>query len=134
MRSLDESYDTPEKSKPALSKSSNDFKSKQSWDNLEDANDPPWELQHPTDIFSFVHSLVYKAMDDWAGTEQAKQHPFYSLYQHVKYKGMNHHTQWDKLCTILHIATLGQYINFVLQCPAVATDLQLHWDWSDNDL
>jgi len=135
MPCLTENPDLQDKaeSEQASLKSDDGLKSQLSWDYLSN-KDQTWEPCHPTHNFSFVNSLVYKVMEEWAATTQAKQHPFYGLYQHVKFNGMSCSTPWNKLCNILHIETLGQYIDFMAQCPAVATDLHLHWDKTENDI
>jgi hypothetical protein len=102
-----------------------------SWENVQQIL---WEPEHPTENFSFVNSMIYKTIQEWASDPTNKKHSFYGTYQHIKYKGYSQTTPWEKICQIFNIHNIGQYIDFVYQCPAIYSEYQLHWDKQPNTI
>jgi hypothetical protein len=114
---------------------SNDTPSKQSWEQVSTKDHQTiWEPEHPVDNFAFVNSMIFKTINEWAADQINTKHPFYGTFQHVKYKGYSYETPWSKICDILHIEHLGQYIDFVYPCPAVHSEYQLYWNKQENTI
>jgi len=115
---------------------SEDTPSEKSWEQVTTAADTQtiWEPEHPIENFAFINSMIYKTISKWAADPLNTKHPFYARYQHVKYKGYSHTTPWNTICDIMHIANIGQYIDFVYQCPAVHLEYQPHWDKWENTI
>jgi len=106
--------------------------SEQSWENIGDDKQEGWEPLHPTDNFGFINSMIYKTMEEWTANSKNKKHSFYGTYQHMKYKGYTHILPWENICQIMHVTILGQYVEFVTQCPAVSSNYHLLWDTREN--
>lgn len=75
-----------------------------SWENVQQIL---WEPEHPTENFSFVNSMIYKTIQEWASDPTNKKHSFYGTYQHIKYKGYSQTTPWEKICQIFNIHNIG---------------------------
>lgn len=73
-------------------------------------------------------------MEEWAANSKNKKHSFYGTYQHMKYKGYTHILPWENICQIMHVTIVGQYVEFVTQCPAVSSNYRLLWDTRENHI
>jgi hypothetical protein len=61
-------------------------------------NDLPWQPYHPEHNFSYVHSVVFHYITQWATLKPSKSHSFYPKLQRFKYAGLKHIMTWTEVC------------------------------------
>jgi hypothetical protein len=91
-----------------------------------------WQPYHPENNFSYVHSIIFHYVKQWAIVNSSKSHPFYPQFQQFKYAGLKNIMKWTAVQKVLKMQSLSQYVDFVQLCPAVVENLRLAID-SEND-
>jgi paraquat-inducible protein B len=97
-------------------------------------NDLPWQPYHPEHNFSYVHSVVFHYITQWATLKTSKSHSFYPKLQRFKYAGLKHIMTWTEVQKVLNVQSLQQYVHFMQLCPAVDDNLRLAVDNDYNTI